>query len=112
MPIGVPEVNPKSARAYFVNEQTGQVLGSRDLTKTSNVVNGLAIWDNAGAPLPITVNAADIGVRIALSGSSSTTCSDALVQCYDVGSSNGILYAHGWSAAGSGAQPKRPRRAT
>jgi len=109
LPIGVPEVNPKSARAYFVNEQTGQVLGSRDLTKTSNVVNGLAIWDNAGAPLPITVNAADIGVRIALSGSSSTTCTDALVQCYDLGSSNGILYAHGWTAAGSGAQPNAPK---
>jgi hypothetical protein len=110
LPVGVPEVSPKVARAYFVNENTGQVLGSRDLTRTPGTVNGLATWDNAGSPLPVTVDNADIGVRIALGGGSSTSCGSPLVDCYDLGSANGgILYAHGWSAAGSGAQPNAPR---
>ena len=109
LPVGVPDVNPKSARAYFVDEKTGQVLGSRDLTRTPGTVNGLAVWDNTASPLPITVNTPDIGVRVALSGGSSTSCTDPLVQCYDLGSANGgVLYAHGWSAAGSGAQPNAP----
>ncbi|PWU19090.1 MAG: hypothetical protein C5B48_14035, partial [Candidatus Rokuibacteriota bacterium] len=108
LPIGVPDVKPKSARAYFVDEKTGQVMGSRDLTRVPGTVNGLAVWDNSGSPLPVTVNTPDIGVRVALSGSASTSCSDPLVQCYDLGSSNGILYAHGWSSAGSGAQPNAP----
>ena len=37
-----------------------------------------------------------IGVRIALSGQTSTTCGDPLVNCYDAGSSNGLDFIRGW----------------
>lgn len=109
LPVGVPEVNPKSARVFFVDESTSPAttIGSRDLTRTGTA-NGLAIWDNTASPLPITVNTRNIGVRVALGGGASTACGDALVDCYDAGSTNGILYARGWSDAGSGAQPGAP----
>ena len=123
LPVGVPDVNPKSARAWFVNESTGVVLGSTPLTKVGTS-NGLVIWDNAGAPLPVTFDsaAADVGVVVTLGGASSTTCGDPLVECYDAVAtklasgipSRGIVHVQGWSAAGSGAQPGAPllRQAT
>ena len=49
-----PTPTRKSARATFINEATGAVLGSTDLVKTGTS-NGLAVWDNAGAPLPVTL---------------------------------------------------------
>jgi hypothetical protein len=117
LPIGVPEVNPRAAKAWFVNEKTGAVLGSTPLTKVGTS-NGLAIWDNAGAPLPVKVDTSDtdVGVVIALGGGTSTTCGQPLVDCYDAGApsaasglpSTGILFVRGWSAAGSGAQPNDP----
>jgi hypothetical protein len=118
LPVGVPDVDPKVAKAWFVNEQTGAVLGSTSLTK-AGVSNGLTVWDNAGAPLPVKVDSGDtdVGVVIALGGGSSTTCGQPLVDCYDAGAgttastglpSKGILYIRGWSAAGSGAQPNNP----
>jgi Flp pilus assembly protein TadG len=113
-PIVVPDTNPNSARAYFINEGTGAVLGSTALTKVGTS-NGLVVWDNAAAPLPVKVDTADtdVGVVIALGGGSSTTCGQPLVDCYDAGSaatasgmpSAGPLYIRGWSAAGTGAQP-------
>jgi hypothetical protein len=116
LPVGVPDTNPKSAHATFINEATGAVLGSTDLIKTGTS-NGLAVWDNAGAPLPVPLGtAASIGVVIALGGLSSTTCGQPLVTCYDAGASllpsslpsRGIVHARGWSAAGNGAQPSDP----
>jgi hypothetical protein len=118
LPVAVPDVNPKSARAWFVNEATGAILASTPLAKTVTS-NGLIIWDNAGAPLPVKVDSGDtnIGVVVALGGGSSTTCGQPLVDCYDAGvarnastglPSKGILFVRGWSAAGSGAQPNDP----
>jgi Flp pilus assembly protein TadG len=117
LPVGVPDVNPRSARAYFVNEATNAVLGSVALTK-AGTSNGLAVWDNASAPLSVAFasTAARVGVVIALGGVSNTTCGQSLVQCYDAGAATttagmptaGILYLRGWSAAGSGAQPSAP----
>jgi Putative Flp pilus-assembly TadE/G-like len=117
LPVGVPDTNPKSAHATFINEATGAVLGSTDLVKTGTS-SGLAVWDNAGAPLPVTLAAADqnVGVVIALGGLSSTTCGQPLVTCYDLGAaklgsglpSTGIVHLNGWSAAGNGAQPNDP----
>jgi hypothetical protein len=117
LPVGVPDVNPQSARAWFVNESTGVVLGSTPLTKVGTS-NGLAIWDNAGAPLSVTFDsaAADVGVVVALGGGASTTCGEPLVECYDAGAtklanglpSTGIVHVRGWSSAGSGAQPGAP----
>jgi Putative Flp pilus-assembly TadE/G-like len=117
LPVGVPDVNPQAARAYFVNEKTGAVLGSTPLTKVGTS-NGLAVWDNVDAPLPVTFDSADadVGVAIALGGAASTTCGEPLVECFDAGApklasglpSTGIVRMRGWSAAGSGAQPGDP----
>jgi len=114
LPLGVPDVNPKSARATFINEATGAVLGSAALSKVGTS-NGLTIWDNAAAPLavPFASDAVRVGVVVALGGETSTTCGQPLVDCYDAGAaklasglpSRGILHLRGWSAAGSGAQP-------
>ncbi len=117
LPVGVPDTNPKSAHATFINETTGAVLAATDLVKTGTS-NGVAVWDNAGAPLPVTLGAANdkVGVVIALGGLSSTTCGQPLVTCYDLGASKlvsglpskGIVHLRGWSAAGNGAQPNDP----
>jgi Putative Flp pilus-assembly TadE/G-like len=107
LPVGVPDVNPESARAWFVNETTGEILASTPLTNGAPV-GGLSVWDNSASPVSVPINGAHIGVRVAFSGGTSTTCTDPLVQCYDLGSGNGILYARGWSSAGSGAQPNPP----
>jgi Putative Flp pilus-assembly TadE/G-like len=110
LPVAVPDDNPQKARVTFVDEESGAELGSRELTKEKEGEEGLAIWDNEAEPLPLTVGEANqrIGVRVALSGGSSTTCGDPLVQCYDAGSSGGILFARGFSMAGSGVQPGPP----
>jgi hypothetical protein len=107
LPIAVPDVDPKAARAYFVNEATGAVIASTALTK-AGTSNGLALWDNASQPLSVPVNVASIGVRIALGGGTSTTCGDKLVVCYDTGSSNGLVHVRGYSTTGSGTQPNPP----
>jgi Putative Flp pilus-assembly TadE/G-like len=107
LPVGVPDVNPQTARAWFVNENTGEVLASTPLTNGAPV-GGLSVWDNTASPVSVPVNGAHIGVRVALSGGTSTTCGDPLVQCYDLASGNGIVHARGWSSAGSGAQPNPP----
>jgi hypothetical protein len=113
LPVGVPDVNPKVARAWFINESTGAVLASTSLTK-AGTSNGLIVWDNAGAPLPVKFDTGDVdvGVVIALGGATSTTCGQSLVECYDAGApatsgglpSRGIVYVRGYSMAGDGLQ--------
>ena len=102
LPIAVPNMEPKRAKAMFVNEQTGQVIASADLTKTGfDPTSGLDIWENA--PVAVPINTSSIGVRIALSGTtSSVTCGDPLVDCYDNGSGNGLVHIRGFSATGTG----------
>jgi hypothetical protein len=107
LPIAVPDVDPTKAQAKFIDETTGAVLATTDLTNTG-VANGLSIWDNSGSPVSVPVNTSRIGLRLTLSGGSSTTCGDPLVDCYDLGSANGIVHARGWSSSGSGAQPNPP----
>ena len=107
LPVAVPDVEPTVARAFFVNEATGAVLASTPLTK-SGTSNGMTVWDNVSAPLSVPISAANVGVRIALGGGSSTDCAGRFVACYDAASSNGIVYVRGFSPAGSGAQPNPP----
>ena len=107
LPVAVPDVDPRAGRAYFVDEATGTVLASTPLTRIGTS-NGLAIWDNAAAPVSVPINSSRIGVRIALGGGSSSTCGEYLVECYDLESSNGIVFVRGYSTAGSGAQPNPP----
>jgi hypothetical protein len=98
-PIAVPEPAPKHVKAYFIDESTSPptAITSRELTKNGTDANGNAIWDNSGSPLDVNVGTKDrIGVRIALSGQTSTVCGDPLVDCYDGGSANGLEFIRGW----------------
>ena len=101
LPVGVPEVDPVKAKAIFVDESTGTEIASTPLTRTGTD-GALAIWSNADAPVPVTIDAARIGVRIVLSGSQSTNCGDPLVTCFDAGSANGLALIRGWSNATAG----------
>jgi hypothetical protein len=105
LPVGVPEVGPQKAKALFVDETTGTVIASSNLLRTGTA-NGLAMWSNAAAPVGVTVNASKIGVRIVVSGSTSTTCGDPLVNCYGAGTNAaivagtaGLVHVRGWSTA-------------
>ena len=113
MPVGVPDANPQSARAWFVDEDSGAILGSTALTKVGTS-NGLGVWDNAAAPLPVTFGSSNsrVGVVVALGGAASTTCGAVLVECYDASAaltngvpSRGILHIRGYSTSGAVAQP-------
>jgi Flp pilus assembly protein TadG len=106
LPIAVPDPDPKVAKAMFVDESTGSVLATTPLTRKDNQ-NGLAIWDNAEAAVPVPITAAHVGVRIALGGGTSLTCGQVLVDCYDRQSSNGIVHIQGWTAEGTAA-PRTP----
>ena len=109
LPVAVPDIDPKVGRVFFIDETNGTVLASTPLTKTGfDSTLGLATWDNASAPASVSVNSARIGVRVAFGGGSSTTCGDNLVECYDLGSSDGIVFARGYSTSGSGAPPNPP----
>ena len=119
LPIGVPEVGPQKAKAIYVDEATGDVVASTDL-KRAGTSNGLAIWNNADA-LPVerlvTVARARIGVRIVLSGGTSTNCGDPLVNCYGAGTNTaivantpGLVHMRGWSGTPAGtATAPQPR---
>jgi Putative Flp pilus-assembly TadE/G-like len=103
LPVAVPDVYPQSAKATFIDENTGQPLMcgpdvcSTPLTNTG-FVDGLSIWDNAAAPLSVPISTDKIGVRVTLSGGSSTTCGDPLVECYDLADpGRGLIYVRGWS---------------
>jgi hypothetical protein len=107
LPIAVPDVDPTRAKATFIDETTGAVLATTNLTNTG-VANGLSIWANTASPVAVPVSTSHIGLRITLGGGTSTTCGDPLVDCYDLGSPDGIVHVHGWSSSGSGAQPNPP----
>ncbi len=108
LPIGVPEVGPQKAKAIFVDETTGDVITSTNLVRTGTS-NGLAIWSNSAAPVPVAVNSPKVGVRIVLSGTSSTNCGDPLVDCYGAGTNAaivantpGLAHIRGWSSTPAG----------
>ena len=101
LPVGVPEVDPRRARALFVDETNGTVIASTDLTRAGTSA-GLVTWTNVDAPVTVPFNSPHIGVRIVLSGATSTTCGDPLVDCYDAGSASGLVHIRGWSDATAG----------
>jgi Flp pilus assembly protein TadG len=116
LPVGVPDVNPKAGKVVLYNEDTGAPITSQPLHVDGGIGSSLVQWDNVGVPLNFTVPAppagqgsAHIGVRIVLSGNpADTTCGDPLVDCYELGTQNSLLFIQGYSTAGSGAQPNAP----
>lgn len=101
LPVAVPDPNPSKVKITFVDEENGDApIESTELSKEEGGEAGLAFWS---APTSLPVESGRIGMRVALSGGQSTECGDPLVQCYD-----NILFARGYTMAGSGAQPNAP----
>ena len=114
LPVGVPEVGPLKAKALFVDEANGTVVASTDIVKVGTS-DGLAIWSNSAVPVAVPIEVSKIGVRIVLSGGSSTQCGDPLVECYGAGTSTaivagdpGLAHIRGYAStpAGTATDPK------
>ena len=111
LPIGVPDVNPVAARAWFIDESNGgAVIGSAPLVKsTTPTATGLTVWHTE--PLtPVTVSISStttrVGLRVALSGSTSTTCGDPLVECFDqTDAGTGLVHVRTWVATPAAVSP-------
>jgi hypothetical protein len=101
-PLGVPDVKPKKARVTWVDEDKVPTdpdyeLGTAELFRTT-YTGGMALWQTT-EPTTVKVDRPHMGVRVALSGGDSTTCGQPLVECFDMGSDDGIVYLRGWSDA-------------
>lgn len=98
LPLAVQEATPRRVRAWIVDEETNTTLGSAMLS-TVGSSGGLLRFENDTDPMSVTVPATvrRLGVRVALSGSTSTTCGDPLVQCFDNGAATGLSFIRAWS---------------
>jgi putative Flp pilus-assembly TadE/G-like protein len=99
LPLGVQEASPRRVRAYVVDETTGATLAQATLSAHGSG-GGLARFDNQSAPLSFTPPAgvSNLGVRLAMTGATSTTCGDPLVTCYDTAAPNqGLAFLRSWS---------------
>jgi hypothetical protein len=96
LPVGVQDSVPKTVRAWVVDESNGtEIPGSGTTLPRQDPVGNLQHYTNS---TPVTFNlpasAPDrLGVRVALSGSTSTTCGDPLVACFDsVNTTHGLSF--------------------
>jgi len=121
VPLGIPNINPKKVRAFFVDESKSStdaayVIAFADLDRTGTA-GPLAIWSNPVAvSVPIGASVDKIGVRIALgdtsaplTGTYTAICASTFVNCYDKGAAaKGLVQLGGWpsSTAGTLTAPK------
>jgi Putative Flp pilus-assembly TadE/G-like len=82
LPVGVPDVNPVSAVATFVDDSTGSALsGCTDsatgvalptctvpLARGTTLPSGVVLWDSTGSVATVPIGVQNVGVRIALAG--------------------------------------------
>jgi hypothetical protein len=82
LPVGVPDVNPISAIATFIDDSTGAALsGCTDsasgvalpdctvpLAQGTTLGNGVVQWDSTGSVATVPIGVTNVGVRIALAG--------------------------------------------
>ncbi len=115
LPVGVPDNNPLSAAAIFVDESNGNAVRAIEpLTKVGpTTLNGQSLVEWTGSASAVNIDSARTGVIIAMSGLASWTpsgtlgqiCDQPLVECYegaDVGPWTGLSYIHGYSTTGVG----------
>ena len=115
LPIAVPDVRPRDAAAFIVNESTGAILSSSKLTNEGPAtMNGVSLtkWDATMPNFDTSVGGGvkNVGIVFALSGtlgwsisgSLSTVCAQPLVVCYSNNGSTGLVYMHGYSPAATG----------
>jgi hypothetical protein len=114
LPLGVPDVKPEQVAVTFVDEDklptdANRILGTDTLIRRT-YANGVAIWDNVGSAVTVKTEVPHIGMRVALSGSkTTTTCGQPLVECYDAGGNDGMLYVRGWTNATATATAPKAR---
>jgi len=105
LPIGVPDVDPLKGEVQFIDEDTDAVLGKSEIERIGEF-NGFAKWSTK-SPISMTVGSGNknIGLRVVLSGGNSLECGMPLVDCYDLQSSDGLLYLRGIPDAAGGGDP-------
>ena len=111
LPLGVQEAAPRKIRAYVVDESTGTPIpGASVVLTAAGSSGGLLQFNNDAEPLTLSVPASsgNLGVRLALSGGTSTTCGDPLVTCYDGVSTNGLSYVRTWEEPPAPETDQRP----
>jgi len=107
LPVGVEDVNPKRVHVWLFDEDTGADLGQAELARNPDTSGGLLRFDNAvgrgDGPIVLDVRSQRIGVRVAMSGSDSITCTDQLVLCYGFGAgAKGVTRVRGFLNGGTG----------
>ena len=99
IPLSVSDAVWKKGEITFYDESSaapGTVLGTRSITAKGTSGSGLSIWDNASNPFPAVIAAGvkKLGVKVALSTTSSTTCGATGVSCYSQ-----VLFMRGYPGA-------------
>jgi hypothetical protein len=97
LPVAVPDLRFTYVFATFVNEVTGAVLGTVQLERSGTSGND-QLWITPSG-IPVAMNSAHVGVRLRLVGGSdpNAACGQLYTECYDLGSSNGVVHVRGWS---------------
>jgi hypothetical protein len=108
LPVAVPDPGTVTAAAVdFIDEDTGAVLGSSNLTAA-----GGGAYNNSSTPVTVDMaGVVHLGAVMKLSGATpppaTLTCGQALVLCYDLSSVNasgvpsrGVLFVRGFPSAG------------
>jgi hypothetical protein len=97
LPVAVPDLRFTYAFATFVNEATGASLGTVEL-KTTGTSGSDQLWATP-AGVPVSIDSAHVGVRIRLVGGldPNSACGQLYTECYDVGSTGGVVHVRGWS---------------
>jgi hypothetical protein len=114
VPLGIPDPNPTRVFVRFIDEASGTVLASEELQK-GDPEGGLSIWDDldSSSLLSLPVGSSNrIGLQVVLSGTTSVTCGDPLVSCYEIDTNGdftgtGLSFIRGYSTTGTGA-PNAP----
>lgn len=107
-PLGLADPVPSAATAYFIDESDpppkGAPLATLPLTNAGTNSQGQTIWSSNGNTVPVTINTANVGVVVALSGSSqTTTCGASGVNCFDLSPGPSLVHIQGYSLSGTGA---------
>jgi hypothetical protein len=105
-PLGLADPSPGAATAYFIDEDNpppkGAPLATLPLQKSTNG-QGQTVWSSNGNTVPVTINKPNVGVIIALSGSSQqTTCGQPGVNCFDLTPGPSLMHIQGYSLTGTG----------
>ena len=112
-PLAVPTPNPNFVFASFVDEATGNppagcAAPCEIELYPSGTSGGIQMWALDGSVGSVALSfgvPARLGVRLRLVGglNKTATCGQVLVDCYDAGSANGVVFIRGWD--GSAAAP-------